>query len=215
MTKTRVFPQPRDLARLKKADPKLAKAMKRLGTYPGYPEPWRTRQTHFANLAKSIAYQQLAGAAARTIFGRVCALTPGPNMPTPAETLAFSDAQLRGAGLSRAKVAAIRDLAQRVEEKTLRLSSLGQLSDEDIIEQLTQVRGIGPWTAQMFLMFRLGRLDVMPGADLAIQEGLRLLDNLKHRPTPNEVLERAEAWKPLRSVASWVLWGLVDDGDDF
>ena len=118
---------------------------------------------------------------------------------------------MRGAGLSRAKLAAVRDLADRAESGALRLQGLGRLPDDAILERLVQVRGIGPWTAQMFLMFKLGRLDVLPVGDLGVQEGLRILDGRKARPGPVEVEERGAVWAPLRSVATWIMWRLVDE----
>lgn len=166
--------------------------------------------SHFHALARSILHQQLAGKAAATIHGRVRALTPGSRFPRPEQLLELPDGLLRGAGVSGSKIAALRDLAGRVESKQLRLRGLSARSDEHIIEELTAVRGIGVWTAQMFLMFRLGRLDVLPVGDLGVQEGLRRLDGLEERPRPAEVGERGEVWKPLRSVASWILWRLAD-----
>ena len=166
--------------------------------------------SHFHALARSILHQQLAGKAAATIHGRVRALTPGSRFPRPEQLLELPDGDLRGAGVSGSKIAALRDLAGRVESKELRLRGLSAQPDEHIIEELTAVRGIGVWTAQMFLMFRLGRLDVLPVGDLGVQEGLRRLDGLEERPRPAEVEERGEVWKPLRSVASWVLWRLAD-----
>jgi 3-methyladenine DNA glycosylase/8-oxoguanine DNA glycosylase len=118
---------------------------------------------------------------------------------------------MRGAGLSRAKLTAVRDLADRAESGALRLQGLGRLPDDAILERLVQVRGIGPWTAQMFLMFKLGRLDVLPVGDLGVQEGLRILDGRKERPGPVEVEERGAVWAPLRSVATWIMWRLVDE----
>lgn len=206
-----VKPTPAELRKLARSDPALGRAMKRVPKYPGF--PYGPRQSHFQFLVKSIVYQQLANAAARTIYGRVAKLTPGPAFPKPPQLLRMSDAKLRSAGLSRSKAKAIRDLSSRVERGELKLRSLGGRPDAEVIEQLTQVWGIGEWSAQMFLMFKLGRLDVMPATDLGIQEGVRRLDGLKERPTPKQVVERAEPWSPLCTVASWVLWRLVDDVD--
>ncbi len=198
----------RDLAR---RDPVLGRAMKKLAPFPGFPDAaQRGQRTHFHALARAIIYQQLAGAAAKTIHDRVVALTPGTRFPKPAELLALPEAQMRGAGLSRNKLAALRDLATRIESGALVLQSIARRDDDAVIEALTEVFGIGPWSAQMFLMFRLGRLDVMPATDLGVQEGLRRLDGLAERPTPAQVLARGEAWRPLRSVASWYMWRLTD-----
>jgi 3-methyladenine DNA glycosylase/8-oxoguanine DNA glycosylase len=201
------------LARLKRSDPRLAAAMARVGPFPGFPQRSDARaRTHYESLARAIVFQQLAGKAAATIHGRVCALSPRGRFPLPDELLDLPDRRLRAAGLSRNKLAALRDLANRIVERRLPLAALGRRSDEAIIERLIEVRGIGPWSAQMFLIFRLGRLDVMPADDLGVREGLRRLDGLDERPTPAAVRERAERWAPLRSVAAWTLWR-VADGD--
>jgi 3-methyladenine DNA glycosylase/8-oxoguanine DNA glycosylase len=201
------------LARLARSDRRLASAMKRTEAYPGFPLKGSPGgESHYAHLARSILYQQLAGKAAATIHARVCALTPGRGFPRPPDLLRLSEKRLRGAGLSGNKLAALRDLATRVENGGLKLAGVSRLSDERIIERLVEVRGIGVWTAQMFLMFRLGRLDVMPSGDLGVQEGLKRLDRLDQRPDPATVLERAGIWAPLRSVAAWHLWRLADDG---
>ncbi len=118
---------------------------------------------------------------------------------------------MRGAGLSRNKLASIRDLAEHVHDGRLSLRGMGRLADEQVIESLVQVRGIGVWTAQIFLMFKLGRPDVMPSADLGVQEGLRILDGAKQRPTAKLLEERARAWAPFRTQAAWTLWRVVDE----
>ena len=202
-------PTTKQLRTLARADPALGAAMKRVASYPDFSTASR-RFSNFHYLSRAIVYQQLAGAAAKTIYGRVRALTPGRGFPKPAEILAMSEARLRSAGLSGNKIKAITDLAERVETRSLKLRGVARLPDEEIVERLTVVWGIGEWSAQMFLLFKLGRLDVMPTTDLGVQEGLRRLDGLDERPKPGEVLERSEPWKPLRSVASWVLWRLCD-----
>lgn len=166
--------------------------------------------SHFHALARAIVHQQLATAAARTIHGRVLALSPGRRFPRPEQIEAMDDEALRGAGLSAAKVRALRDVSERCLDGRLKLRSLGRLPDEEVIEQLVEVRGIGRWTAQMFLLFRLARLDVMAPDDLGLQEGLRILDDLPERPGSKELAGRAEVWAPLRSVACWTLWRLTD-----
>ncbi len=125
--------------------------------------------------------------------------------------MALSEEELRGAGLSGAKFASLRDLAERSLDGRLKLRSIGRMADEDIIDVLVQVRGIGRWTAQMFLMSRLARLDVLAPDDLGLREGCKRLDGLKERPTPKELSSRGAVWAPLRSVASWVLWRLTED----
>jgi DNA-3-methyladenine glycosylase II len=204
-------PSPADLRALARRDPALGRAMKRLPAFPGFPVgEWR-RLPHWHFLARAVVYQQLAGKAAATIHGRVCALTPGPLFPTPEELLALSDEVLRGAGLSRNKTASLRDLAAHLSDGRLDLGRVGRASDERVVEALVPVRGIGLWSAQMFLLFRLGRLDVLPTTDLGVQEGLRLLDGGSERPTPKEIEARAAPWRPLASVASWFMWRLVDE----
>jgi DNA-3-methyladenine glycosylase II len=178
--------------------------------FPGFPIPG-LYDSHFHALARSIIYQQLAGRAAQTIHGRVLALTPGPRFPRPEQILELPEASLRGAGLSRAKMRAVLDLADKTVSGELGLRAIGRHPDEQVVKTLTTVWGIGEWTAQMFLIFRLGRLDVMPSGDLGVQEGLRRLDGLEARPQPSWVEERARVWAPLRSVAAWVLYRLCDE----
>ncbi len=185
--------------------------MSRVTAYPGFPHGVLARGSHFQAIARSVTFQQLAGAAARTIYGRVCELTPGERFPTASECLSLPDEAFRGAGLSAAKTRAIKDLAGKCADGSVRLRAVGRMSDAEIVEMLTAVWGIGEWTAQMFLIFRLGRLDVMPAGDLGVREGVRILDGLAERPAQKAVLERAEAWRPLRSVATWVLYRLCDE----
>lgn len=186
--------------------------MRRLPRFPGFPDARiRSIGTCYQFLARSVLYQQLATKAAATIHGRVCALTPGKRFPTPEELGDLTDEELRSAGLSRNKLASLRDLAAHVRDGRLRFARIARLADDAAIDELTVVRGIGVWTAQMFLIFRLGRLDVVSEGDLGVQEGLRVLDGLDERPGPKELLERAEAWRPLRSVATWWMWRIVDE----
>lgn len=199
------------LRALARRDPRLGKAMARLEPCPAFPESAKKRQSHFESLAQAIVYQQLAGAAAATIFGRVCALTPGTRFPKASDLLALPEASLRGAGLSANKLLALQDLAARSLDGRLPLRSLGRQDDDAILEELVAVRGIGPWTAQMFLMFKLGRLDILAPGDLGLQEGLRRLDGLAERPKPQELERRGAVWAPYRSIASWYLWRLADE----
>lgn len=200
-------PTPAQLRALARADPALGRAMRDLPAFPGFPLRGHY-ESHFHALASAIIHQQLAGKAARTIHDRVAALG-GNAFPDQTALLALPDEALRGAGLSRGKLAALRDLATKTRDGTLDLSRVARSSDEEAIENLTQVRGIGQWTAQMFLLFRLGRLDVFAPGDLGLQEGARILDGRRARPSPKQLARRAEAWRPLRSVASWYLWRLV------
>lgn len=166
------------------------------------------RDTTFAVLATSICHQQLAGAAARTIHGRFVALCEG--RPTPERVLALGPDRLRTAGLSGAKAASLLDLATRAEDGRLRLGSLHRRADEEVIDELVQVRGIGRWTAEMFLMFRLGRLDVWPVDDLGVRIGWGLLHGHDDRPTPRALRQAGDALRPVRSVAAWYCWRAVD-----
>lgn len=204
-------PSAADLRALARRDPVLGRALRGLPAFPGFPDRKHPRQaSHYAALSSAIVYQQLATKAADTIWKRVCALEHDGRFPEPARLLAHDDLTLRGAGLSRGKIAALRDLCTRIEDGRLELERLARRSDERVIEELVEVRGIGRWSAQMFLLFRLGRLDVLAEGDLGVQEGLRLLDGLDGRPGPREVLERARSWSPLSSVGCWAMWRLVD-----
>ncbi|MDE0892982.1 MAG: DNA-3-methyladenine glycosylase 2 family protein [Planctomycetota bacterium] len=205
-------PSPAALKALARRDPALGRVMKRLEPLPDFPGTDSSDvRSHFGYLLRAIAFQQLAGAAAATIWGRVCRLTPGPSAPKPPELQSLKDEPLRAAGLSRAKLAAYRDLSERVLDGRLKLRGIGNCSDDEVISRLSEVRGIGEWSAQMFLMFRLGRLDVLPCGDLGVQEGLRLLDGLDERPRPKELAFRGERWGPLASVGTWLMWRLVDE----
>jgi DNA-3-methyladenine glycosylase II len=187
---------------LKRADPVLARVIARVG-------PCRFRRraggTHFDALLRSIVYQQLSGKAARTILDRVLALYAG-RYPRPAQLLQTPDDALRGAGLSRQKLAYLRDLATKVDTAEVPLARIGRLADEEVIAHLTRVNGIGRWTAQMFLMFRLGRPDVLPELDLGIQNAIQRAYGLPERPGPADVLRIGAAWRPYATIACWYLW---------
>jgi len=169
----------------------------------------RPRRTHFAELARAICYQQLAGPAARTIHGRFEALFDGD--PTPEKVVVTPVDALRSAGLSAAKAASIRDLAEHVVAGTVMLDRVGRRSDDLIVEQLTKVRGIGRWTAEMFLMFQLGRLDVWPVDDLGVRKGYARLHDLTEAPPARVLQPLGEPYRPYRSVAAWYCWRAVDD----
>jgi DNA-3-methyladenine glycosylase II len=183
--------------------------MKVVPPFPGFPRG-ALKGTHFQAISRSIVFQQLATAAAATIYGRVRDLTPGRSFPKPTEILEMPEGVLRSAGLSRSKLRAIRDLAEKSESGEVQLKTLGRCTNGEVVERLTRVWGIGEWTAQMFLMFKLGRLDVMAPGDLGLQEGLRRLDGLDGRPSPADLEERAQDWQPLRTVAAWTLWRLLE-----
>lgn len=194
------------------ADPRLGAVIDAVGPFTLQP---RTMTSPFEALLRSIVYQQLSGKAAATIHGRLTALFPS-GTPTPDALLALPDDALRGAGLSRAKAAAAHDLARRTLDGTVPdLEALQALEDDAVVERLTAVRGVGRWTVEMLLLFRLGRPDVYPVTDLGIRKGVARLHALDALPTPREMPEYGAAWRPYRSVASWYLWRLVDLPDDY
>ncbi len=191
-------------AHLAAADPVLARVIERTGPCVLRP-PW-TRSL-FDALMRSIVYQQLAGKAADTILARVLALYTPASAPEPAALLATDDAVLRAAGLSRNKTAAIKDLARHALAGTI--PSPGEarvLSDAELVERLTVVRGIGRWTVEMLLIFRLGRPDVLPVHDLGVRKGFQRAYGMRRLPAVVTLTRRAERWRPYRSVASWYLW---------
>jgi len=165
----------------------------------------------FAALVESIAYQQISGHAASSILRRVVALYRPRRFPRPEDLLATPDEALRTAGLSRTKVASMKDLAARCLDGTVPpLRALRRLDDAEIVERLTAVRGIGPWTVEMLLMFRLGRPDVLPVTDYGVRSGYQLTFRTRAFPTPSQITKRGERWRPFRSVAAWYLWRAVD-----
>ena len=171
----------------------------------------RMRYSPFEEVLESIVYQQLSGKAAATIYGRVRALFPPRRALAPQALLAMSDEALRGAGLSRAKLAAARDLAAKTLDGVVpTAAALRRMPDDEIIERLTAVRGVGKWTVQMLLIFRLGRPDVLPIHDLGIQKGFQLTYRTRQLPKPERIERIGEKWRPFRSVASWYLWRATD-----
>jgi DNA-3-methyladenine glycosylase II len=199
----------RALEQLRAADPKLGAVIDRVGPYrPGY----RTAGTHFDAVVRSIVYQQLSGAAASTIYGRVTAMF-GDQPPTPAQLLRTPVDKLRAAGLSGRKVEYVHALAQQVKSRALPIESLHELDDEAVIAALTQVKGVGRWTAQMFLLFRLKRPDVLAELDLGLQKGLQKVHGLRSLPTPKRLAAIGTRWAPWRSVASWYLWRSLELDD--
>ncbi len=188
---------------LMRRDPILAAAIRKIGPC-GMAD--RQRKDHLSALVGAIVSQQLSTKAAATIFGRFVALFPENHVPDAAAIAAQSDAALRGVGLSGQKVGYLRDLSARIADGRLDLDELDTLEDELVIERLTAVKGFGRWTAEMFLMFRLHRPDVLPAGDLGIVNAIQRLYRLRKRPDAKRVLKMGEAWKPYRSVASWYLW---------
>jgi len=165
----------------------------------------------FDALAESIAYQQLSGKAAATIWGRVRALYPRRKYLDPKLVLKTPDQKLRAAGLSRSKVAALKDLAARTIDGTVPTArALAIMSDEEIITRLTAVRGIGRWTAEMLLLFDLGRPDIWPVHDYGVRKGFAKTFGKRKLPTPKQLLKHGEKWRPYRSVAAWYFWRALD-----
>jgi len=189
---------------LAKSDPRLGRLIARVG-------PCRltieTLQSPFEALAEAIVYQQLTGKVAATILGRVVDLFRPKKFPSPQDILDTPGERLRRAGLSRAKVAAFKDLARATLDGTVpRLAALKRMDEEEIVARLTAIRGIGRWTAEMLLIFRLGRPDVLPAGDYGIRKGFARTFETRALPTPQQVLRRGERWRPYRTVASWYLW---------
>jgi DNA-3-methyladenine glycosylase II len=188
---------------LKKCDPVLRGIIERVGPFRmAYGEP------QFASLAEAIVYQQLNGKAAETIFKRFAALAGEPL--TPEGILKLSDAQFRGVGLSKQKSAYLKDLAQKTAAGVLDFSRLPELPDAEVIEHLTQVKGIGVWTAHMFLIFSLRRPNVLPTGDYGVQMALKRHYRKRKLPKPRDMEKIARAWEPYRSVACWYMWRSLD-----
>jgi DNA-3-methyladenine glycosylase II len=188
---------------LSSVDATLARLIERVGPCN---MPLRRMHNAFESLARNIIYQQLHGNAAGAIHGRVLALF-GKNKLDPQDILDASEESLRGAGLSGAKLLALKDLAAKTVDGTVpTLARLRRMDDEEIVEHLTGVRGIGRWTVEMLLIFRLGRPDVLPVGDFAVRKGFSLIYGTKELPKPKELVHYGERWRPFRSVASWYMW---------
>lgn len=188
---------------LMRRDPILREAIRRIGPCR---MAERQRKDHLTALVGAIVSQQLSTKAAATIFGRFVALFGDGHIPGAAAIDSLSDEQLRGVGFSGQKVGYLRDLCARIADGRLDLEELDALEDELVIERLTAVKGFGRWTAEMFLMFRLHRPDVLPAGDLGIVNAIQRLYRMRKRPKPARILAMGETWRPYRSVASWYLW---------
>ena len=167
------------------------------------------RSDHFSALVRAITGQQLSTKAAATIYARLVALMPAG--VTPEALTSLTDEQMRAAGMSRQKSASLRDLCEKVMSGVVDLDALSSMPDEDVISSLVRIRGIGRWSAEMFLMFRLHRPDVLPVGDLGIVNAVQKVYRLRKRPTPARILKLGEAWRPYRSIASWYLWRTLDN----
>jgi DNA-3-methyladenine glycosylase II len=196
------------LQHLINADKNLARVIRKVGPCRIRLRP---RRSPFEALVQSITFQQLNGTAAGTILGRVKALYPHRRFPKPEDLLATPDERLRAAGLSRAKTAAVKDLAVKTIAGIVPASrALARMSDEQIVERLTTVRGVGVWTVEMLLIFRLGRPDVLPALDYGVRKGFAAVYGRKNLPTPKELLSFGERWKPYRTTAAWYLWRALE-----
>ena len=199
---------PDAIAHLCAADRTLARLIRRVGPCTLKP---RRRRAPFQALVHAVTHQQLNGTAAATILKRVLALFPGVPFPSPEALLAIPDDRLRSAGLSRAKTAAIKDIAAKTIAGIVPDSrAITRMTNEEILERLTSVRGVGPWTVEMLLMFTLGRLDVLPVTDYGVRKGFALTYGWKELPTPKELLEYGDRWRPHRSTAAWYLWRALE-----
>jgi 3-methyladenine DNA glycosylase/8-oxoguanine DNA glycosylase len=191
---------------LRKIDPIMREIIDRVG-------PCRLKPnhegTHFDHIVRSIIFQQLSGKAASTIHGRVKGLF-GDRHPTPEEIAAAPDELLRAAGVSPQKLKYLKDLALKVMAGEVTLDAVHSMTDEAIIESLMRVKGVGRWTAQMFLMFRLGRADVLPTVDLGINKAVKKAYGLRRMPSPEKLQKIGESWSPYRTFACWYLWRSLD-----
>jgi DNA-3-methyladenine glycosylase II len=193
-------------AEVAERDPVMAALVRRAGPVK-LPRSRGGEAGHFGELVAAIVYQQLAGKAAAAIHGRFLALVGGT--PTPGNVLALTEAEMRACGLSGAKTASIRDLAAKVADGVVPLERIARLPDEQVIDRLVVVRGIGRWTAEMFLIFRLRRLDVWPVDDLGVRAGWRLAYGLDDMPTPKDLGPQGDRFRPYRTVAAWYCWRAV------
>jgi DNA-3-methyladenine glycosylase II len=192
---------------LMRRDPVLAAIIRRHG--PCALGAARDRFDHFSMLVRAIVFQQLSTKAATTIHDRLLALMPGGT--DPCTLAALTEAQLRGVGISRQKASYLRDLCEKVSAGAVPLDDVDAMPDEDVIAALTAVKGVGRWTAEMFLIFRLQRPDVLPVGDLGIITAVQRAYRLRKPPTPDRLRRIGEPWRPYRSIASWYLWRSLDN----
>jgi DNA-3-methyladenine glycosylase II len=193
------------LAHLSATDPRLVPLIAKHG-----PPTITPTKNAVHSLARAIVGQQLSGKAAASIWGRVLDVWPRRKLPRAAVILATPDARLRGAGMSAAKTAALKDLARHVVERRLVPSRLAAATDDEVADMLLPVRGIGPWSVDMFLMFALARPDVLPVGDLGIRKGMQRHFRLRALPEADRMVKLAAPWRPYRSVAAWYMWRLLE-----
>lgn len=192
---------------LKRADKKMAAHIRRTGPC----ELTVRKRAVFRALVQAVTHQQLNGKAAETILRRFIALFPGKAFPTPEDILKTRTLRLRSAGLSRAKAAAIQDIAARQLDGTIPSpAQTKKLSDAELVERLTVIRGVGPWTVEMLLIFTLGRMDVWPVSDFGVRKGYSRVYGLKEMPEPRTLAALGESFRPYRSVAAWYFWRAAD-----
>ena len=190
---------------LRKEDPKIIPLLDSFQLEELVPE-----KNYFLSLTKSVIYQQLSGKAAKTILDRFIALYPNNIYPTPVEVIETEHDRLRSVGISNSKIKYIKNIAEAFINDTIDHKNIDRYSDEDIIKQLTCIKGIGPWTAQMFLMFTLVRSDIFPTGDLGIQKGFKIYFKLEELPSPETMVLRSEIWKPYRTIMAMYFWKIVD-----
>ncbi len=209
---TQTFDHREAIAHLSKADRRLARLIeKTLAKSVEFRLNIEERETPYESLLEAIVYQSISGKAAKVIFGRIAALGANGRCPSPQEVLRVRKPSLRKAGLSFAKIAAVRDLAQKTIEGVVpTLDEAQGMSDQELVDRLISVRGIGAWTVEMFLIFRLGRPDVLPIHDYGVQKGFAITYGKKAIPKPRELAAFGERWRPYRTVASWYMWRAVD-----
>jgi len=193
------------LRHLSHADKRMEKLIDKFG-----PPNFNLMNNYYESLIRSIVYQQLSGKAASIIYERFLDLFVFDIYPKPKDVLEVSIETLRSSGLSYQKVNYIRDLSEKWQDGTMNLTDIDSMTDEEISSELIKVKGIGQWTADMFLMFTLGRPDVFPFGDLGIQKGVMIITNMNRLPTQKEMERKTKKWQPYRTVAAWYLWKLVD-----
>jgi DNA-3-methyladenine glycosylase II len=202
------FDHRKAIAFLSKTDRRLARLIERSSEFRLEIEE---SQTPYESLLEAVTYQSISGKAAATIFGRIKALGANGRCPRPEEILRLRAQALRKAGLSRAKIAAVKDLARKTIDGIVPTAADAQkMSDQELVERLISVRGVGAWTVEMFLIFRLGRPDVLPIHDYGVQKGFTLTYRRKKIPKPSELAKFGERWRPYRTVASWYMWRAIE-----